>query len=172
MAWRRPGDKPLSETRMGSLLTHICVTRPQWVNKFYNIEIYLHFSPIRESAQIGNVSPWMTRTYICLAQYVLTLNMLNCFKDYLKCIRISYQSCILFNRRRLNSQWSKPTCCLSYTDNTVPADGPATLGARASAGIVLTSKAKIFHLEHQKSWCKSDITPLLMHWSFVSFFFF
>ena len=32
MAWRRPGDKPLSELMMVSLLTHICVTRPQWVN--------------------------------------------------------------------------------------------------------------------------------------------
>ena len=32
MAWRRPGDKPLSEPMMVSLLTHICVTQPQWVN--------------------------------------------------------------------------------------------------------------------------------------------
>ena len=32
MAWRRPGDKPLSEPMMVILLTHICVTRPQWVN--------------------------------------------------------------------------------------------------------------------------------------------
>ena len=32
MAWRRPGDKPLSEPMMVSSLTHICVTRPQWVN--------------------------------------------------------------------------------------------------------------------------------------------
>ena len=32
MAWRRPGDKPLSESMMVSLPTHICVTRPQWVN--------------------------------------------------------------------------------------------------------------------------------------------
>ena len=31
MAWCRPGDKPLSEPMMVSLLTHICVTRPQWV---------------------------------------------------------------------------------------------------------------------------------------------
>ena len=30
MAWRRPGDKPLSEPMMVRLLTHICVTRPQW----------------------------------------------------------------------------------------------------------------------------------------------
>ena len=28
MAWRRPGDKPLSEPVTISLLTHICVTRP------------------------------------------------------------------------------------------------------------------------------------------------
>ena len=32
MACRRPGDKPLSEPMMVSLLTHICVTRPQWIN--------------------------------------------------------------------------------------------------------------------------------------------
>ena len=32
MAWRRPGDKPLSEPMMVRLPTHICVTRPQWVN--------------------------------------------------------------------------------------------------------------------------------------------
>ena len=31
MAWRRPGDKPLSEPMMVSLLTHIRITRPQWV---------------------------------------------------------------------------------------------------------------------------------------------
>ena len=31
MAWRRPGIKPLSEPMMVRLLTHICVTWPQWV---------------------------------------------------------------------------------------------------------------------------------------------
>ena len=31
MAWRRPGDKPLSDPMMVSVLTHICVTWPQWV---------------------------------------------------------------------------------------------------------------------------------------------
>ena len=35
MTWRRPGDKPLSEPMMESLPTHICVTRPQWVNSGY-----------------------------------------------------------------------------------------------------------------------------------------
>ena len=32
MASRWPGDNPWSEPMMVSLLTHICVTRPQWVN--------------------------------------------------------------------------------------------------------------------------------------------
>ena len=32
MAWHRPSDKPLSEPMMFNLPTHICVTRPQWVN--------------------------------------------------------------------------------------------------------------------------------------------
>ena len=33
MAWRVPGDKPLSEPMMVSLPTHICIARPQWVNR-------------------------------------------------------------------------------------------------------------------------------------------
>ena len=32
MAWPHPGDKPLSEPMMVRLPTHVCVTRPQWVN--------------------------------------------------------------------------------------------------------------------------------------------
>ena len=32
VAWRRPGDKPLSELMMVRLSTHICVPRPQWLN--------------------------------------------------------------------------------------------------------------------------------------------
>ena len=47
MVWRRPGDKPLSEPMMVSLLTHICITRPQWV-KLKSAEISVahnvHFS--------------------------------------------------------------------------------------------------------------------------------
>ena len=36
MAWRRPGDKPLSGPRMVRLSTHICVTRAQWIKFFEN----------------------------------------------------------------------------------------------------------------------------------------
>ena len=45
MAWRRPGDKPLSEAMMVRLLTHICVARPQWVNKIFNA-IWCHWATI------------------------------------------------------------------------------------------------------------------------------
>ena len=40
MAWRHPGDKPISELMMACLLTHICVTRPHWV-RFLNIILLL-----------------------------------------------------------------------------------------------------------------------------------
>ena len=39
MAWRRPGDKPLSEPMMVRFLTHICVTRPQWVKTHLRVTI-------------------------------------------------------------------------------------------------------------------------------------
>ena len=52
MAWRRPGDKPLSEPMIVSLPTHICVTRPQWVKKFANCEkascIHLFFKYVEK----------------------------------------------------------------------------------------------------------------------------
>ena len=37
MAWRRPGDMPLSEPMIVSLTTHTCVTRPQRVNEFAHL---------------------------------------------------------------------------------------------------------------------------------------
>ena len=40
MAWRRPGDKPLSEWKVYRLPTHICVTRPQWVNIGYMLDVW------------------------------------------------------------------------------------------------------------------------------------
>ena len=43
MAWRRPGDKPLSEPMLVLVPTHICVTRPQWVNVSH---AYLYISII------------------------------------------------------------------------------------------------------------------------------
>ena len=44
MDWRRPGDKPLSETMMVRLLTHICVIRPQWVKNLCGRQWLLHYA--------------------------------------------------------------------------------------------------------------------------------
>ena len=35
IAWRRPCDKPLSEPMTVSLMTHICVTQPQWIYEWW-----------------------------------------------------------------------------------------------------------------------------------------
>ena len=43
MAWRRPGDKPFYEPMMLSSLTHICITRPQWVNTLPPRRFKLYF---------------------------------------------------------------------------------------------------------------------------------
>ena len=45
MSWRRSGDWPLSETMLVSLLTHICVTRPQWVKLTDQIIIAFNAAP-------------------------------------------------------------------------------------------------------------------------------
>ena len=69
-------------------------------------------------------------------------------------------------------------CCLSYTANNMPADALMTLGARASASMVLIPITGIFRLEHHKSWDIISILKqptqtesvffLLTHWSRVT----
>ena len=41
MSWRRPGDKPLSEPMLVSVLMHLCITQPQWVIFFCHGDVYL-----------------------------------------------------------------------------------------------------------------------------------
>ena len=64
--------------------------------------------------------------------------MLNCFKDYKRCIHISYHIFDFVQQKRPNSLWSNATCHLYYTANTVLAEALVTEVARASAGMVLT----------------------------------
>ena len=54
MALRRSGAKPLSEPMMASLLTHICVTRPQWVKHVFTCVIWF-FVIMRTSWQINKL---------------------------------------------------------------------------------------------------------------------
>ena len=74
MAWRRPGDKPLSEPRMISLPTHICVTRPQWVKDIFfrlilqigisHETIFMSVSPhsIDDTSKLAQVMAWCRQT--------------------------------------------------------------------------------------------------------------
>ena len=70
MAWCRPGDKPLSEPMMVSLLTHICVTRPQWVNAKIIAKLMVLFNTMR-LRQNGNNFP----DKIHFQMYFLELNL-------------------------------------------------------------------------------------------------
>ena len=59
--------------------------------------------------------------------------VLKIIKDVLKSWTVSW---VLLNPSRWNEDWNK-TCCLSFTANIMPADALASLGASASAAVVL-----------------------------------
>ena len=58
MAWRRSGDKPLSEPMMVSLPTHICVTRPQWVKEPFKTLRDIVSHRYHEQLAIYNIGLW------------------------------------------------------------------------------------------------------------------
>ena len=55
MAWCRPSDKPLSEAMTVRLLTHKCITRPQWVKVIFTFRI-ADFSPRAKGLILSSVS--------------------------------------------------------------------------------------------------------------------
>ena len=72
MACRRPGNKPLSEPMMVSLPTHICVTRPQWVNWHCLVpetiprllqQIFQYFAELVNNSQVHH---FKIPRYLCL----------------------------------------------------------------------------------------------------------
>ena len=71
MTSRWPGNKPLSEPMMVRLPTHICITRPQWVNKGSHLTpvskciirpSFIFASPIMHHASDSDIT--------CIAQQV------------------------------------------------------------------------------------------------------
>ena len=73
MAWRRPGDKPLSEPMIISLLTHICVTRPQWVNAFW-AGLYQRFAHREAINTFGLLTPHAVKIRNWLRQWLGACN--------------------------------------------------------------------------------------------------
>ena len=52
MAWRRPGNKPLSEPMVVCLPTHICVAWPQWVKIDVQSFTHLLYHAIKHSLRL------------------------------------------------------------------------------------------------------------------------
>ena len=86
MAWRRPGDKPLSEPMMVSLPTHICVTRPQWVNSLWPgsvVRLYGIVELCRHYRQTSNISSTKSQN-LNVSHLVLQLSLPNPLKPGVK----------------------------------------------------------------------------------------
>ena len=65
LAWRRRGDKPLSEPMMVSLMTHICVIRPQWVIKCCNeSELFWKWILVMAGGKICNYCYLTTQMWV------------------------------------------------------------------------------------------------------------
>ena len=67
MAWCRPGDKPLSEPLLVSLLTHRGVTRPQWFKmKLHRCKrLWQHAAGVNMAKFPGEVNDLKGRKTLC-----------------------------------------------------------------------------------------------------------
>ena len=75
MAWRRSGDKPLSEPMMFNLLAHICVTRPQWVS----IQGLWQY-PYETHLKLKSLKSPLLLTYFSVAHSMMTSSNENSFR--------------------------------------------------------------------------------------------
>ena len=83
-AWRRPGDKPLSEPMMVRLPTHIWFTRPQWVKTKYQIskKAYVIYM-MKDWIYFQHLLIWK-RWWLCFLWIWI----------YLNCLVIGYKQCL------------------------------------------------------------------------------
>ena len=113
MAWRRPGDKPLYEPMMVCLLTHICVTRPQWVKSsiWQNAKMITHKWHLISYALVwvmGYILWVLSDTIITQSvnspnpcnrcpiahTWVLDMGYLICFQNLIYVLLLSLQCCM------------------------------------------------------------------------------
>ena len=90
MAWRRPGDRPLSQPMMKSLLTHICITRPQWVKPMHAIQRQLNHQCLCDILQYSHitlkysVSQWTCTQFVaCCVSLGLVAVSFNLYPSWL-----------------------------------------------------------------------------------------
>ena len=70
MAWRRPGEKPLSEPMIVSVPTHICAARPQWVKVS---SYYCSFINPRYIQLIGYIPKYVIVLFLLIQMYFFHL---------------------------------------------------------------------------------------------------
>ena len=99
MAWRRPGDKPLSEAMMASLLTHICVSRDYVHARFLLCALHrkgqssVNCTPPRNSTNYDKVLLSATYHRMKVLFLIGIQFVLNCSLNYLNTALIA--SCFL-----------------------------------------------------------------------------
>ena len=140
MAWRRPGDKPLSEPMLVSLLTHICVIWPQWLkspfvcieryfalcnphdegNKSHGIiftdTAYSRMCLFTDFLTNGNLFRLTDSCWILLLSWVANASFLHdkaCIKG------ITYYHFILYFPRYINMDHFLSNCSLSLADAAI-----------------------------------------------------
>ena len=105
LAWPRPGDKPLSEPMVVSLLTHMCVTRPQWINPYCTESILGNVKNIR------GVTIWLGHDTIHITiHWLWYIGITVCYDTEKQCLQIiSSHSAFafpnLFSHYRLVGYW-------------------------------------------------------------------
>ena len=87
MAWRRPGDKLLSEPMMVSLPTHLCVTRPQWVNI---CQLFCHYAWASWLGQAGWLSFWWDRRQCRLVWFLHYCPVVGWFLAFCELLSLPY----------------------------------------------------------------------------------
>ena len=111
MAWRRSGDKPLSEPIVVSLQTHVCVTWPQciyslWLNKKHQASNFHKFSQNVMRARL----PWHVQNCDLIRSFIsyksITYLLQN--DDY-KLVNVYENSSMLF--QQLDTR-NNARCCL------------------------------------------------------------
>ena len=109
MAWRRPGDKPLTEPMMVSSLTHICVTRPQWVNEVAAILYNGHISTV-QPGKIDYTVFTSELIFFCVFLYRMTQNVCpwaHFTQDFPMAIQIWLKFYLLLSNCQWNDQCKK-----------------------------------------------------------------
>ena len=124
MAWHLPGDKPLSESMIVSLLTHIRVTRPQWVKSKSRLSGYIISTQIKTVAQIVNctndiyyVDSAVDAIQLILGLYLLYCIVASCYVRFTSCLMHYTRCCfhLCYNCAQGYQTWTDFTSYISAT---------------------------------------------------------